>query len=175
MDDQSTDRPVTIRLYQPEDLQPCRALWVELTEWHRAIYQSPGIGGSDPGRFFDEHLNRVGPAYIWVAVVGGRVVGLAGLIPGEGEAELEPLVVTESYRGRGIGQQLAKAVIEAAQTHGVRQLKVRPVARNAPAIRFFHELGFDILGQVELFMDFGPTARQIWRPGEQLADRDFRV
>jgi hypothetical protein len=67
------------------------------------------------------------------------------------------------------------AVIEAARTRGVHQLKVRPVARNAPAIRFFHELGFDVLGQVELFMDFGPAARQIWQPGEQIADRDFRV
>jgi hypothetical protein len=94
MDDRSTDKPAIIRLYRPEDLQPCRVLWVELTEWHRAIYQSLGIGGSDPGHFFDEHLDRVGPAHIWVAEVDGQVVGLAGLILGEEEAELEPLVVS---------------------------------------------------------------------------------
>jgi GNAT superfamily N-acetyltransferase len=175
MDDRRTAKPATIRLYQPEDLPSCRNLWVELTEWHRAIYQSPGIGGSDPGSLFDEHLNRVGPAHIWVAEIDGQVVGLAGLIPGEGEAELEPIVVSELYRGRGIGRQLAETIIEAAQTRGARQLKVRPVARNAPAIGFFHELGFDVLGHVELFMDFGPVERQIWRPGEQMADRVFRV
>ncbi len=175
MEDKSADTSITIRLYKPEDLQSCRALWVELTEWHRYIYQSPGIGGLDPGSHFDEHLNRVGPEHIWVAEVSGRAVGLAGLIPGEGEAELEPLVVSEPYRGLGIGRQLAEAVIEAARTRGVHQLKVRPVARNEPAIRFFHKLRFDILGQIELFMDFGPADRQIWKRGEQIASRDFRM
>ena len=47
---------ITIRLYKPGDLETCRELWVELTEWHRQIYDSPGIGGADPGKQFDEHL-----------------------------------------------------------------------------------------------------------------------
>ena len=88
---------------------------------------------------------------------------------------MEPLVVSEPYRGLGIGRQLAEAVIEAARTRGMPQLKVRPVARNEPAIRFFHKLGFDILGHMELFMDFGPAERQIWKLGERMAGRDFRV
>lgn len=175
MEDNRADAPTTVRPYRPEDLEACRALWVELTEWHRQIYRSPGIGGPDPGRRFDEHLHRVGPDHVWVADAGGQVVGLAGLIPGEGEAELEPLVVSEAYRGRGVGRQLAEAVVASARARGVRQLKVRPVARNQPAIAFFHELGFDVLGHIELFMDFGPTDRQVWRPGERMAGRDFRV
>jgi GNAT superfamily N-acetyltransferase len=165
----------TIRSYTPDDLDMCRALWAELTEWHRSIYHSPEIGGSDPGRYFDEHLERVGLENIWVAEAGGQVVGLAGMIHGEVEAELEPLVVSEAYRGTGIGRQLAEAVIAAARRRGVRQLIVRPVARNAPAIQFFHQLGFDILGHIELFMDFTPADHQVWKPGERLAGRDFRI
>ena len=175
MEARRTDIPITIRPYRPEDLASCRALWVELTEWHRHIYQSPGIGGADPSLHFDEHLNRVGPEHIWVAEVSGQLVGLAGLIPGEGEAELEPLVVSGPYRGLGIGRQLTEAVIKAARTRGVGQLRVRPVARNELAIRFFHQLGFDILGQIELFMDFGPVERQVWQLGERMAGKDFRV
>lgn len=175
MEDRKVDPATTIRHYKSEDLESCRTLWEELTEWHRRIYQSPGIGGPDPGRQFDTHLNRAGTEHVWVAEVGGRVVGLVGLIPGEGEAELEPLVVSEPYRGLGIGRQLAETVIEAARGDGVHQLKVRPVARNEPAIRIFHELGFDILGQIELFMDFGPADHQVWRRGERMAGRDFRV
>lgn len=170
-----SDTVATIRRYTSEDLESCRVLWVELTDWHRRIYQSPSIGGPDPGRHFDEHLSRVGPEHIWVAEADGRVVGMSGLIPSEAEAELEPLVVSESHRGLGIGRQLAEAVIEAARESGARQLKVRPVGRNEPAIQFFHELGFDIMGHIELFMDFGPVSRQDWRYGERMAGRDFRV
>ena len=175
MDENREDTLATIRPYRPEDLESCRALWMELTEWHRTIYRSPGIGGPNPGLHFDEHLNRVGPEHIWVAEVDAQVVGLAGLIPVEGEAELEPLVVSEPYRGHGIGRQLTEAVITAARTRGFHQIKVRPVARNQPAIQFFHEMGFDTLGHIELFMDLGSANSQVWRLGERMADRDFRV
>jgi GNAT superfamily N-acetyltransferase len=103
------------------------------------------------------------------------VVGLVGLIPDDTESELEPLVVSEPYRGLGIGKQLAGTVIATARTRGLPQLKVRPVARNELAIRFFHEMGFGILGHIELFMDFDPVDSQGWRSGERLASRDFRV
>jgi RimJ/RimL family protein N-acetyltransferase len=63
----------------------------------------------------------------------------------------------------------------AARTRGVAQLTVRPVARNEAAIRFFHRLGFDVLGHIELFIDFASAERQIWKPGEEVAGRAFRV
>jgi GNAT superfamily N-acetyltransferase len=112
---------------------------------------------------------------MWVAELEGRVVGMAWLISREQEAELEPLVVSEPFRGRGIGRQLVEAVIEAVRGSELRQLTVRPVARNDLAIRFFHGLGFDVLGQVELFIDLSPPHDQRWRAGERLAGRDFRV
>ena len=45
-----------VRAYESRDLDACRGLWEELTQWHRDLYQNPGIGGDDPGRFFDRHL-----------------------------------------------------------------------------------------------------------------------
>ncbi len=164
-----------IRQYHPKDLAACRQLWVVLTDWHRDIYQSPGIGGLDPGKQFDEHLENVGVGNIWVAEMDGQIVGLTGLIEREGEAELEPLVINQSWRGQGIGRQLANTVITAAQQRGIGQLTVRPVGRNAQAIQFFHEMGFTILGQIDLFMDFAPAERQVWQDGERLAERDFKV
>ena len=175
MEDKKTNLLPIIRHYTLEDLESCRVLWVELTEWHRLIYQSPAIGGSNPGRKFDEHLNRVGPENIWVAEVEGHVIGLAGLIPGEGEAELEPIIVSKSYRGSGIGRQLVETVIETVRSNNVHQLIVRPVGRNEQAIRFFHELGFNVLGHIELFKDLGSLERQVWQHGEQIAGKNFRV
>lgn len=161
--------------YQDADREACRALWVELTEWHRQIYDSPTIGGSDPGLQFDEHLERVGPDRIWVAARDDRIVGMAGMIQLDGEAELEPIVVSRDARRQGIGHELALAVIEAARESGARQLLTRPVARNEAAIRFFHVLGFDVVGQLELLLDFRPRAGRRWRAGERFAGRDFRV
>jgi hypothetical protein len=51
-------------------------------------------------------------------------------------------------------------------------VEVRPAARNVRALQFFHRLGFDVLGQLELTLDLVRPER--WQAGERLADRDFR-
>jgi GNAT superfamily N-acetyltransferase len=43
---------------------------------------------------------------------------MVGMIPAASEAELEPIVVTERWRGRGIGHQLAAHVLAEAKCHG---------------------------------------------------------
>lgn len=143
-----------VRTYRKADLKACCELWKELTEKHREIYDDPTIGGDDPGLFFDDHLRRVGPRRIWVAEVEGEVVGFIGLIVESEDAEIEPLVVTRSMRGRGVGNALAKkALAEARGIKGVKFLMVRPVARNREAIQFFREQGLVNVGRVELFTD----------------------
>jgi hypothetical protein len=46
---------------------------------------------------------------------------------------------------------------------------------NAPAVRFFYDLGFDALGQLELLLDLRPPGEQRWRVGATIADRDLKV
>lgn len=166
-----------IRSYDDEDLQTCRELWVYLTEHHRELYNSPGIGGDNPGLQFDDHLARVGAEHIWLAEAEGTVVGMAGLIPEnpDGSAELEPIVVLPEARGRGVGQELVEHVLRVAREKGSREVVVRAVGRNAESMRFYHEMGFDTLGYVEFIHDFRPIAEQPWRLGERIADRRFRV
>lgn len=166
---------IRIRGYDPADLDACRQLWVQLTEWHREIYAAPAIGGADPGAQFDEHLARVGAEHIWLAEGDGRPVGMVGMIPATGESELEPIVVAPDWRGRGVGEALARVVIDAARARGDRQLIARPVARNERALRFFHGFGFDVLGQLELLADFRRLDEQAWRSGATLGGVDFRL
>ena len=164
-----------IRRYTPDDYEACRALWVELAEWHRSIYDSPTIGGDDPGAGLDRHIEQHGSDRMWVAEVDGNVVGLAGLIDhDDGGGELEPLIVSGAHRGHGIGRKLTEQVIAAAREAGLPNLNVRPVARNHQAIRAYHEMGFDILGNIEMFMDFVEGDRP-WIDGEDLAGRRFRI
>lgn len=166
---------VMIRPYRPGDLADCRALWEQLTDWHRQIYASPGIGGPEPGLAFDDLLARAGASAVWVAEVDGECVGLTGLLLHDTEGELEPLVVARGWRGGGIGHLLAAAVEAAAREAGLRRLVCRPAARNRDAIRFFNDAGFDVLGQLELIKDFTDEHAERWRGGERLADSDFRV
>jgi len=158
-------RPFVTRKYRSSDIEQCRSLWKELTEWHRIIYKDPTIGGENPENYFDDHLAKVGPDRLWVAVHGDVVVGLVGLIHAAEEAEIEPLVVSEDYRKKGAGEKLVKTVVSEARNLGVKLLNVKPVARNTQAIRFFYKHGFKNLGEIELFLDLSGHE---WEPGPKL-------
>jgi len=108
----------------------------------------------------------------FVAEEEGRIVGYAGLLWHGRKAELEPIVVAPAARGRGVGRALAERVVAEAKARDAVRVFVRPVGRNRDAIAFFHELGFDTLGYVHLQIDLEPRDR---RPGERIADREFKV
>ena len=165
--------PATIRPYAPTDLAACRRLWEVLTERHRLIYEDPSIGGDNVGLYFDAHLARVGPENIWVAEADGAVVGMSGLIVGEGEAEIEPVVVDEAWRSRGIGTLLLNEGVARAKALGVQYLNIAPVARNSRAIELFVRSGFRLIGHVQLFIELegrpGAAARTPQRSPQDLA------
>ena len=164
----------TIRPYTSADLEPCRALWAALTDHHRTLYGDPTIGGAQPGMYFDAHLKGVGAERLWVAEADGTVCGLVGLIVRGEEAEIEPIVVSVTHRGRGIGQGLLARARQEAEALQVRFLGVKPVARNAEAMTFFYQAGFQLLGQVELFMDLSSSSERIWEDGVTLHGHTFK-
>ena len=163
---------LVIRNYESKDLQECRALWKELTEWHREIYDDPTIGGEHPEHYFDAHLEAVGADRLWVAAQNSRIVGLVGLIVKGDEAEVEPLVVAKSHRGKGIGSRLIEKVIAEARARRTRLLTVKPVARNLETIQLLHKHGFTNLGLIELFMDF---SNRTWKTGPVMFECEFMV
>ncbi|MHC4341536.1 MAG: GNAT family N-acetyltransferase [Planctomycetota bacterium] len=163
---------LTIRGYEPRDLEACRELWSELTQYHRDIYSNAGIGGADPGSHFDTYLEHPKFAVAWVAVESGSVVGLTGLQVDCEEAEIEPVVVRTGHRDRGIGRRLIDHAIAEARRRNLRSVSIRPVARNALAIGRFHDAGFRLLGHIEMFMPL-QTSEQAWKPGISIHGKDF--
>jgi N-acetylglutamate synthase-like GNAT family acetyltransferase len=163
---------IAVRRYEQRDRDACTELWAQLTQWHRELYEDDSIGGDDLTVWFDRYLEEQQPEHVWVAERAGRVVGFVGALLRDRRWELEPIVVERSERGRGVGHALAKTLIDAAKAHGLRGVEVRPAARNVRAMQFFHSLGFDVLGQLELTLDLVRPER--WRAGERLADREFR-
>ncbi len=150
-----------VREYAQGDLEACRALFAELVETHGALYPDVEIGST-----------FVLEGTVFVAEEGGRVVGYAALLWHGRRAELEPIAVASAHRGRGVGRALAERVVREAREGGATRIFVRPVGRNRDAFAFFHAVGFDVLGRVELQIDFEPRDR---RPGERIGQRDFRV
>jgi|ERR671923_1416012 GNAT superfamily N-acetyltransferase len=152
---------VLVRDYEPGDREACRELFQELVEAHRRLYPDGDIGS-------EFTLDGT----IFVAEVEGRLVGYAGLLWHGRRAELEPIVVASTHRGRGVGRALAERVVEEARHGGAVRIFVRPVARNRDALAFFHSVGFDVLGYLELQIEFQPRER---RGGERIGGREFRV
>ena len=174
---QQPDSPATpgviVRGYGEGDYRVCRALWAELTEYHRRIYGDSSIGGDDPGAGFDDYLVMSERMGSWVAESDGRVVGLTGLLDRGRSGEVEPVVVAEAARGQGIGRRLICRVVEEAVAHGYEYLAIRPVARNVAAVRRFYAAGFRTLGgHVDLTMDLA-ARRHDWLQGASLHGLDF--
>ncbi|MEX1254955.1 MAG: GNAT family N-acetyltransferase [Dehalococcoidia bacterium] len=163
---------LSIRPYEPRDLEACRGLWRELTQRHRDIYEDQTIGGDDPGPYFDTYIERSDLAGAWVVEVEGAVAGLTGLLVNDDEAEVEPVVVTAALRSRGIGRRLLERMIEEARSRSIRFLSIRPVARNVEAIALFHEAGFRTLGHLDMFMHLGNDERE-FKQGVTVHGRDF--
>jgi GNAT superfamily N-acetyltransferase len=164
---------VIVRDYAEGDYSACRALWAELTEYHRGIYGDPSIGGDDPGAGFDDYLATTQRIRSWVAASHGRVVGLTGLLDRGTSGEVEPVVVAEAARDQGIGRLLIGRVVEEARARGYEYLAIRPVARNVAAVRRFHAAGFRTLGgHVDLTMDLSER-RHEWQAGVSLHGLDF--
>ena len=162
-----------IRPYRPADREACRELWRELTQHHRDIYDDQTIGGADAGVHFDKYLAHPKFAGAWVAEEAGAVVGLTGLLGDEDETEIEPVVVSAARRARGIGRRLIERMLDEARTRGAKSVSIRPVARNALAIRRFHEAGFRTLGHIEMFQKLDPSPQE-WQPGIDLHGHEFR-
>ena len=130
---------VKIREYQPSDYEACRFLQGELTLHHASIYEDTSIAGDDPGRGFDEYLARTDRCCTWIAESSGKILGFAGLLDtvgNEGVAEIEPVVVSSTSRGGGIGTRLIQHTVNEAKIRGFRFVSVRPELRNERAFRY---------------------------------------
>jgi N-acetylglutamate synthase-like GNAT family acetyltransferase len=93
---------------------------------------------------------------MWVAdhaEVG--VVGFIGLMLDGRAGEVEPVVVTDSMRGRGIGRALLVKVADEARNRGLRRLTVSPAVRDVSALHTLHRAGFATLASVTLSYDIG--------------------
>jgi GNAT superfamily N-acetyltransferase len=95
-----------------------------------------------PATYYAAHGGRM-----WVADLGGAVVGSIAIRPGaeDDTAELKSLYVGAAARRHGLGEVLTSLVEDEAARMGVRQLELWTDTRFADAHRFYARLGYQQL------------------------------
>jgi GNAT superfamily N-acetyltransferase len=187
---------VVIRGYRPTDHSACRRLWAELTAEHRRLYPIalpvPAAGpaplselgtelatvttpaDAESGAGFEEYLTRLDLSGMWVANDANEgVVGFVGLILHGRAGAVDPVVVTQTRRGQGIGRALIRYVGEQAHQRGMRELTISPALRNIEAIHCLNRAGFDAAATVTLALDLRGRDGQ-WRDGVDIHGERFR-
>ena len=115
-------------------------------------YAADGLG---PGGYADklrDVSSRVTVASVLVALADATVVGCVTFMPGpasplseiarEGEAEFRMLAVDPAAQGRGVGEALVRACLDAAAYGGSTALVCSSQDRMVAAHRLYERLGF---------------------------------
>lgn len=111
-----------------------------------------------------------------VAVRDGGVVGWAALTPVSdrcvyaGVAEVS-IYIASAARGRGIGSQLMRALIDESERHGIWTLQAGIFADNEPSVALHEKCGFRIVGRREHLGKLGG----VWKDVLMLERRSRRV
>lgn len=93
------------------------------------------------------------PAEVWVATVGGQILGTGLLKPNQAgpgnHVANAGFMVASAAAGRGIGRALAERVVRRARERGYHAMQFNAVvASNTRAVALWKSLGFDIIGTV---------------------------
>jgi ribosomal protein S18 acetylase RimI-like enzyme len=89
-------------------------------------------------------------ATLLVAKINNKVVGmltmqlLISTAMGGSVGLIEDMIVTDEYRGCGVGKTLMNALIEEANHLGYQRLSLGADVRNTPALKFYKPFGFEM-------------------------------
>lgn len=90
-------------------------------------------------------------AFIMVADEAGVCVGFAVFYLTAPESELPDIVVSESYRGRGIGKLLLDASLRELSLRGVDTVFLEVRVSNERARALYEKMGFEEIGRRKYF------------------------
>lgn len=140
----------TVRRAHQGDVEAVRVIRNTAIEHSPAIWTTRTL---DPGAsrvWFDPYLER---RSMWVAEVGGEVVGYACWGPWRDKEGYRHTIgssvyVAESHQGRGIGRHLMAILVGAARSADVHVIIADIEASNDASIALHRRLGFVAIGTV---------------------------
>jgi putative acetyltransferase len=138
--------PVTIRAREPSDWQEIADL-MSLPKVRFGTLRLPFVSGDHWRRMLEKPGDGVTSI---VAVLDGRIVGLAGLIQDNGRRSHAAQIfmsVHDDHCGRGIGTAMLAALVDAADNWlNIRRMELTVYVDNEAGIRLYKKFGFEIEG-----------------------------
>ena len=123
----------------------------EVAELTARVYVDEGFSSADYEPELRAVPERATTATVLVAERGDRLVGAVTVatrggpsanVAARGEAEIRMLAVDPAERGRGTGEALVRACLEAARTDGCTAVRLSSQEDMAAAHRLYERLGF---------------------------------
>jgi ribosomal protein S18 acetylase RimI-like enzyme len=143
------DQFIEIREAHTDDTPTIHRLGENVEEFHTSD-QAPNFW---PEKVLRNCITK-GDVYFFVAVSGVEVVGfiIANLNRSLSKVLIENIFVKPAFRGRGIGSNLAKRVIECAKSDQYQFVSVLTPPDDVAAIKTYETAGFS-KGEIFLWLD----------------------
>jgi len=150
----------------------------DVIEIERKIFPAPWTAD-----VFEEQLNRSDYSSYFVAKIGAKIVGYAGIIfPPVGrygagiEGHITNIAVEYDYRRKKIGSKLLLKLIEEAQNRGSKVISLELRKSNMAALSFYKKFGFRIFGlRKNYYSDTGEDAVVMFVDNIKFADYQNRL
>jgi ribosomal protein S18 acetylase RimI-like enzyme len=147
-----------------DDIEECVVFYRQMIEHHRDIYQDDSIPyEEEQKKHIREKLQRTDNNFIKVlAEKEKRIVGLLTLEIKGRTCEIDEILVDKDMRGRGMGQAFAEFARKTAFERKCSEIQVSFAARNLQALRFYHAMGLNCLGMIQIFMPLTERGKEQW-------------
>lgn len=127
-----------IRSFEPADQAACFDL-----------YSEGVVGGQTAANDSGLDMDDIAMAYLrpkgnhfWVATVDGKLVGMIGVMGGDGTGEIRRLRVSRDYRRQGIGSALLEDAVEFCREQNYLKVALDTFVEKEPAMRLFEKFKF---------------------------------
>jgi ribosomal protein S18 acetylase RimI-like enzyme len=143
--------PVTIRLFQPSDVDAVKQLTIESfagVTLEQNVEQALGILHGHhwrwrKARHIDDDV-AANPSGIFVAETEGRVIGYIATVVDRhaGKGRIPNLAVAAEFRNRGLGRQLIEQALDHFRREGMAYAMIETMAQNAAGHHLYTGCGF---------------------------------
>ena len=150
---------IIIRTVKLEDIESINALYKEVDELHLKKYPELFKKAEEEGRPVEYIKSIIATPYreIFVAERGGEIAGIAEVMVTKNQpfpvkvdmqwVALDNLVVSEKFKGRGIGSMLVDCEIDWARDWNINRVEIKVYEQNFEALSFYEAKGFETLNR----------------------------